>query len=260
VQSEYRRLDAQFRAFQKNLEDIRELPAETLDGYRVSLYANVGLLADLDFADAHGAEGVGLFRTELPFLSYRDFPSENEQVSLYRTVIERMGDRPVTIRTLDIGADKYPAYVREREQKPVPGLAFNPRLARRGDDLSGAVRAILRAAGHAPLRVMFLMVTERRRGAHSRDLFRCVADLASGCAALRHRARSHDRGPGRSVAGSGSRRGGRLRLAGYQRLDPVHAAVDRNNRRVGIDVRAAVSGRCSRSRRWWTRPARRDGA
>ena len=98
VLAEYKRLDLQFRAFQKGLEHLRDLPAETLDGYRVSLLANVGLLADLDFADLHGAEGIGLFRTELPFLSYRDFPSENEQLALYRTVIDRMGERPVTIK------------------------------------------------------------------------------------------------------------------------------------------------------------------
>jgi phosphotransferase system enzyme I (PtsP) len=183
VLGEYRRLDTQFRAFQRNLEDIRELPAETLDGYRVSLLANVGLLADLDFADAHGAEGIGLFRTELPFLSYRDFPSENEQVSLYRTVVDRMGERPVTIRTLDIGADKYPAYVRgEKEQNPFLGW----RSIRISLDVESIfqeqLRAILRAGGEAPLRIMFPMITSVEEIRRVREIYaECVADLvASG--------------------------------------------------------------------------------
>jgi len=180
VLAEYRRLDLQFRAFQKDLEHFRDLPAETLDGYRVALFANVGLLADLDFADLHGAEGIGLFRTELPFLSYRDFPSENEQLALYRTVIDRMGDRPVTIRTLDIGADKYPAYVRgEREQNPFLGW----RSIRISLDIETIfqeqLRAILRAAVRSPLRIMFPMITSVEEIRRVREIYQeCVADLA----------------------------------------------------------------------------------
>ena len=185
VLTEYRRLETQFRAFQKDLEPLREEPAETLDGYRISLVANVGLLADLDFADMHGAEGVGLFRTELPFLSYRDFPSENEQVALYRTVIERMGDRPVTIRTLDIGADKYPAYVRgEKEQNPFLGWR-SIRISLDVESLfQEQLRAILRAATHAPLRIMFPMITSVEEIRRVREVYaECVADLAASGAA-----------------------------------------------------------------------------
>src|SRR5207302_854067 len=82
------------------LTGIRDLPGVTTDGHRVNLYANVGLFGDLHFAALHGAEGVGLYRTEFPFLSYKDFPNEEEQLTLYRKVIERMKGRPVTIRTL----------------------------------------------------------------------------------------------------------------------------------------------------------------
>jgi len=183
VLNEYRRLESQFRAMQRDLADIRELPAETLDGYRVALVSNVGLLGELDFADAYGAEGVGLFRTELPFLSYRDFPSEDEQVSLYRSVIEHMEERPVTIRTLDLAADKYPSYVRgPKEDTPFLGWR-SIRISLECESMfQEQIRAILRAARRAPLRIMFPMITSLEEIRRVREIYAdCVAELtASG--------------------------------------------------------------------------------
>ena len=181
VLSEYRRLETQFKDFQRDLEHLRDVPAETLDGYRMSLFANVGLLGELDFADLHGAEGVGLFRTELPFLSYRDFPSEDEQVALYSTVIERMGSRPVTIRTLDLGADKYPSYVvREKEQNPFLGWR-SIRISLDVENLfQEQIRAILRSAGDAPLRIMFPLVTSVEELRRIREIYaEAMADLVA---------------------------------------------------------------------------------
>src|SRR5207302_423098 len=83
---------------------LKTLPAETPDGRRVALYANIGLIADLQFAHRHGAEGIGLHRTEFPFLTYREFPDEEEQFQLYARVVRGMEGRPVTIRTLEDGA------------------------------------------------------------------------------------------------------------------------------------------------------------
>ncbi len=183
ILSEYRRLDSQFRAFQRDLADIRDLPAETLDGYRIALLANIGLLGELDFAQLYGAEGIGLFRTELPFLSYRDFPSEDEQVRLYRSVLERMGDRPVTIRTLDLAADKYPSYVRgPKEDNPFLGWR-SIRISLEWESIfQEQIRAILRAADGACLRIMFPMVTSLEEIRRVREIYAdCVADLtASG--------------------------------------------------------------------------------
>jgi phosphotransferase system enzyme I (PtsP) len=183
IVNEYRGLNTRFVEFQKGLEDIRDLPAETLDGYRIALLANIGLLGELDFAEMHGAEGVGLFRTELPFLSYRDFPSEEEQVALYSAVFERMGDRVVTIRTLDLGADKYPSYVsRDREANPFLGW----RSIRISLDMESLfveqLRAILRAAGDSQLRIMFPLLTSVEELRRVREIFsECVSDLhASG--------------------------------------------------------------------------------
>lgn len=181
VLSEYRRLDGQFKDFQRDLADLKKLPAETRDGYRVTLLANVGLLGELEFADLHGAEGIGLFRTELPFMSYRDFPSEDEQVSLYRTIIQRMGERPVTIRTLDIGADKYPSYVRgAKEQNPFLGWR-SIRISLEIETIfQEQLRAILRAGGESSLRIMFPMITSVEEIRRVREIYtECVADLAA---------------------------------------------------------------------------------
>jgi phosphotransferase system enzyme I (PtsP) len=181
ILDEYRRIDEQFQTFQRDLEGIADLPAETKDGYRVSLFANIGLLADIEYADLHGAEGVGLFRTELPFMSYRDFPSEDEQVALYYSLIDRMGDRPVTIRTLDIGADKYPDYVsREREQNPFLGWRSIRISLTEESVFQEQLRAILRAAGEAPLRILFPMITSVEEIRRVKEIYaECVADLAA---------------------------------------------------------------------------------
>ncbi len=139
VLREYNRLDKEYRAFNLELDAIRELAAVTTDGHRVNLFANVGLFGDLHFAHQHGAEGIGLYRTEFPFLSYKEFPNEEEQLGLYRKVLERMDGKPVTIRTLDLGADKYPSYLTIGARgEPVPRLALDPHLPGAARDLQGA--------------------------------------------------------------------------------------------------------------------------
>ncbi len=181
VIGEYRRLDLDFRAFQRELEDLRDLPAETTDGHRVAMLANIGFLGELSLVDHYGAEGIGLYRTEFPFLSYRDFPSEEEQQKLYRRVIEEMGDRPVTIRTLDLGADKYPSFMTALEEN-------NPFLGWRSIRVSLEVenifaeqlRAIVSSAGDAPLRIMFPMITSVEEIRRAREIYAdCLSDLAS---------------------------------------------------------------------------------
>ena len=160
VVREYQRLERGYQAFNRELEAIRDQPAETTDGHRVDLYANIGLLGDVHFADEHGAEGVGLFRTEIPFLSHKEFPSEEEQLALYRVVIERMGGRPVTIRSLDLGADKYASYLTTHQEE-------NPFLGWRSIRISVEMpaifkmqlRAILRAGALGPVRMLFPMIS-----------------------------------------------------------------------------------------------------
>ncbi len=160
VVREYHRLDKEYRAFNLELEALRDTPAVTSDGHRVNLYANVGLYGDLHFARLHGAEGVGLYRTEFPFLSYKDFPNEEEQLALYVKVIERMQGRPVTIRTLDLGADKYPSYLTiGREENPFLGWRSIRISLELPEIFKAQLRAILRAGAHGPVRILFPMIS-----------------------------------------------------------------------------------------------------
>ncbi|MBI2361646.1 MAG: phosphoenolpyruvate--protein phosphotransferase [Deltaproteobacteria bacterium] len=158
---EYDRLERDYLAFNRDLDVLRDLPPETQDGHRVSLYANIGLLGDVAFAQLHGAQGIGLYRTEIPFLAHRDFPSEEEQYALYRRVVEAMVGMPVTIRTLDIGADKYPAYVRRGSVEPNPVLGW--RSLRASLELvevfQTQLRAILRTGTQGRVRLLLPMVS-----------------------------------------------------------------------------------------------------
>ena len=160
VLREYQQLDREYRAFNRDLEGIHDLPAETRDGMRVVLDANVGLLIDVTFAQRHGAEGIGLYRTEIPFLTYRDFPSEEEQFDLYRRVLSKMEGKPVTLRTLDLGPDKYPAYMRlPREQNPYLGWRSIRISLEKEDIFKVQLRAILRVSVHGPVRLLLPMIS-----------------------------------------------------------------------------------------------------
>jgi phosphotransferase system enzyme I (PtsP) len=157
---EYDRLEREYRAFNRDLETLRDLPAETLDGHRISLSANIGLLGDMHLARLHGAEAIGLYRTEVPFLSHRDFLTEDEQVDLYRRVVEGMDGRPVTIRTLDLGADKYPRYLKvPREENPFLGWRSIRISLELPEVFKVQLRAILRASASGPVRIMFPMIS-----------------------------------------------------------------------------------------------------
>jgi phosphotransferase system enzyme I (PtsP) len=107
--------------FANSLEALRELPAETLDGYSISLWVNTGLMADASLSLTAGAEGIGLYRTEVPFLIRDCFPAEDEQYSLYRQLLTAFSPRPVVMRTLDIGGDKALPYFPIKEDNPFLG-------------------------------------------------------------------------------------------------------------------------------------------
>lgn len=177
VLREYDRLGREYRNFNRDLEEIRAVPAETRDGKRVGLYANVGLLIDLAFARRHGAEGVGLYRTEIPFLTYRDFPSEEEQLDLYRRVVAGMNGLPVTIRTLDLGPDKYPSYLRlPREDNPFLGWR-SIRISLEMEELFKIqLRAILRAGAMGPVRILFPMISSVEEIQQVKDFLAQVRD------------------------------------------------------------------------------------
>jgi phosphotransferase system, enzyme I, PtsP len=168
---EFDRLEREYRAFNRGLETLRDLPAETVDGHRVHLCANIGLLGDMHLALLHGAEGIGLYRTEVPFLSHRDFLTEDEQVELYRRVVTGMGGKPVTIRTLDLGADKYPPYLNiPREDNPFLGWRSIRISLELPDIFKAQLRAILRVATAGPVRIMFPMISSLEEIRRVKDL------------------------------------------------------------------------------------------
>jgi len=140
---------------------LRNKPAITRDAHRVSLNMNAGLLVDLPHLSEAGAEGIGLFRTELQFMVASTMPRMDEQTALYAAVLKASGNRPVTFRTLDIGGDKVLPYMR---MQPEENPALGWRAIRLGLDRPGLLRMQLRALLHAAagreLRVMLPMVTE----------------------------------------------------------------------------------------------------
>ena len=142
-------------------EVLRELPAVTRDGVNISLNLNAGLLMELDQLAVSGAEGVGLYRTEIPFMIRSSFPDVEAQVDIYRRVLDKAAGKPVVFRTLDIGGDKHLPYLEEiRDENPAMGyrairLALDQPLM-----LREQLRAMLRAAAGRRLDVMFPMVTE----------------------------------------------------------------------------------------------------
>ena len=144
---------------QEQYRALRDVPAATRDGVRIGLHLNAGLLVDLTHLHETGAEGVGLFRTELQFMVAERMPSAAEQQALYEAVFSATGDLPVTIRTLDIGGDKILPYMPALEEEN-PALGW--RAIRIGLDrpalLRVQLRALLKAAAGKPIKIMFPMV------------------------------------------------------------------------------------------------------
>jgi phosphotransferase system enzyme I (PtsP) len=133
----------------------------TRDGHRIRLMANINLLSELPAARRSGVEGVGLYRTEFPFLVRPEFPSEEEQVLIYRRLFEEIPQGPITIRTLDAGGEKMLAYSdTEIEANPELGLRSIRFSLRYRQVFEQQLRAVLRAAGGSDrLRIMFPMIS-----------------------------------------------------------------------------------------------------
>ncbi len=121
VEQEYQRLISDEAEFTEGLEAVRDQPPVTPDGRRIGLYANTGLISDINLSLAAGCDGIGLHRTEFPFLIRDRFPGEEEQEALYRQVLEQFSPYPVILRTLDVGGDKSLAYFPIEEENPFLG-------------------------------------------------------------------------------------------------------------------------------------------
>lgn len=146
--------------FSKGLEATRDLPCETPDNYRIPLWVNTGLMTDTIRSLDRGAEGVGLYRTEVPFMVRDRFPSESEQEKIYRHQLESFAPRPVTMRTLDIGGDKSLNYFPIKEDNPFLGWRGIRVTLDHPEIFLVQVRAMLKASvGLDNLRIMLPMIS-----------------------------------------------------------------------------------------------------
>lgn len=160
VWEEYARIAKQEQRFSDELEAIRPLANQTLDGEPISLLLNSGLLAEMTQLSQEMADGVGLYRTELPFMVRDRFPGEEEQANNYRVVLEAFDPRPVTLRTLDIGGDKPLSYFPIEESNPFLGWRGIRISLDHPEIFTTQLRAMLLASvGLDNLRIMFPMVS-----------------------------------------------------------------------------------------------------
>nr|WP_217911729.1 phosphoenolpyruvate--protein phosphotransferase [Myxococcus sp. AM011] len=137
----------------------KDLEAISTDSFRIRLNGNMEFLEEIPSLLAHGAEGIGLYRTEFMFLDRKTAPTEEEHYRAYRQVLEAMGGRPVTIRTLDLGGDKVPGKTKhEKEPNPAMGLRAIRYCLSNRDLFRTQLRALLRASVHGNLRLMFPLI------------------------------------------------------------------------------------------------------
>lgn len=144
----------------RHLRSLRDKPATTTDGLRIHLYTNSGLLSGYTLANDVGTEGIGLYRTELPFMSKDSFPGEDEQYALYRAVLQAYAPLPVTLRTLDIGGDKILPYFPISEPNPFLGWRGIRVSLDHPELFLTQVRAMLRASeGLDNLKILLPMIS-----------------------------------------------------------------------------------------------------
>ncbi len=159
------------------LSELRDLPAQTLDGTHVSLMANIEFPYEVEACLARGAEGVGLYRTEFLYLGSVKEPTEEQHFEAYHQVVSAMGGKPVVMRTLDLGADKMGQSPRsDRENNPFLGLRSIRLSLRNPHMFRTQLRAMLRAASAGDLRIMFPMITTLHELRTARMVLRQVID------------------------------------------------------------------------------------
>lgn len=163
---------------QRELGRLRTKPSRTQDGVDISLLANAESREDVAQAHSLGAAGLGLYRTEFLFLQRNELPDEDEQFRIYRDVVLGMSGRPVTIRTLDLGADKADrsGLVLANEDNPALGLRGVRLSLANGDLFDTQLRAIVRASGYGPVRVLVPMISNREEIVAVRKRLKRVAE------------------------------------------------------------------------------------
>ncbi|MDA0839570.1 MAG: phosphoenolpyruvate--protein phosphotransferase [Planctomycetota bacterium] len=157
---EYVRLEAQYHTLVEQLKDLRDDPCQTLDGHKIMMEANIGMISEVPLCHEQGAEGIGLFRTEFPFLSRPNMPTEEEQFDILRNAIEALNGKSLTVRTLDIGGEKTPPYFSMPEERnPLLGWRSMRLTLDEPEIFQPQLRAIVRVAAKTPIRLMFPMIS-----------------------------------------------------------------------------------------------------
>jgi len=156
---EYHQVQEKIKIRRENLHLLISSPAATLDGCPFKLMANIGNLLDLEYALRYQADGIGLFRTELPFIMGERFLSEEEQFDLYRTVVEKMNPKEVTIRTLDLGGDKF-LKIPHPERNPFLGYRSTRFFLKEKSLLRSQLMAIMKASRYGKVKILFPMVCD----------------------------------------------------------------------------------------------------
>ena len=164
VLAEYRRKLRAYKSKQRELNKLKDTAATTEDGTQIELYANIENAEDIKALHKFGADGVGLFRSEYLYLNRDTLPDEEEQYGVYADIVKKMKGKPLTIRTVDLGVDKNPRWF---GQNGTPNGSLNPALGLTGIRLCLAepvmfrtqMRAVLRAAAHGPVKMMWPMIT-----------------------------------------------------------------------------------------------------
>ena len=170
--NKYRELQAEYKKQQQEWAKLVNEPSITQDGHRVELVANIGNPDDVEGALKYGAEGVGLFRTEFLYMDRDELPDEEVQFEAYKTVLEKMGDKPVIIRTLDIGGDKKLPYLTlPEEMNPFLGVRAIRLCLERPDLFRTQLRALLRASVYGNLKIMFPMIATLDEFREAKQLF-----------------------------------------------------------------------------------------
>ena len=161
------------------LEEYKNVEARTADGRRIEVSANLGSAKDAEDVLQWGAEGVGLFRTEFLFMERDELPSEDEQYEVYREVAEAFGEKPVVIRTLDVGGDKdLPGVEQPVEENPFLGWRGIRMCLDVPDLFKPQLKALLRAAAYGNLKMMFPMVVNDDEVRSAKDLLgECRTEL-----------------------------------------------------------------------------------
>lgn len=156
----YEQKKRQHEEFEKRLLQYRDLTSASLDGYHINLLANIEIVEEVDSVVDYGADGIGLFRTEFLYINKKELPSEDELFAIFKKTVQTVAPRPVTIRTLDIGGDKFISrFDVAEEMNPVMGLRAIRFCLKEAHIFRTQLRAILRASAFGNVKIMFPMIS-----------------------------------------------------------------------------------------------------